>query len=229
MNFSKHVISTLKNFATINPGIHLKPGNVILTRSADGATYAEAMLAPEETIPFDVAIYDLNGFLNILSLSGDDADVTVPGKILVKGKRSKIHWDVAEEDQVVSPKNQINFPEPVLQFDLAADEFNQLMKISRGLGGNTIAISNKDDKVVIYAYNKDVDTKLERPLSTFEAADYAGKEDFNFIINLGNMKMVNSAYAVKIWAKGNRFATRWEGETVNYVIAVEDGSSHTFG
>ena len=74
MKFSKESLATLKNFATINGGIVLKPGAFVMTRSVNGATYAEATLADE--IDAEVGIYDLNAFLSILSLADENAEIS---------------------------------------------------------------------------------------------------------------------------------------------------------
>lgn len=230
MKFSKEMIAVLKNFATINTGIYLIPGDAIRTRSGDGATYAEVTLPDGNTIPFDVAIYDLNAFLSILSLSGEDTQVTMasPEIIRLKGPRSEINWSACDPSSIVYPKKAIKFPEACVEFKLDADEYNQLMKIARGLGADTIAFTNKDDKIVVNAYNKMIDTRFEKPLACYEVANYDGGKSFNFIINIVNMKLLSADYDVKLWARDNMFAARFESAAANYVIAVEDESSHNF-
>lgn len=230
MKFSKHTTSILKNFATINSGIYLKQGNFIMTKSVNSATYAESTLPADDIIDFDVAIFDLNGFLSILALSGEDSEILAnkSGGILIKGKRTEIIWPEADPMSIVYPKKAINFPEAKVQFDLSGDDYNQLMRISRGLGADTLSIANKSDKVVINAYNKKVDSTLSKPLSTFEVSDYEDDKDFNFIIDITNMKLQSSDYTVKLWANGDLFAAKFEGELANYVLAVEADSSHNF-
>lgn len=229
MKFSKGLISTLKNFATINTGINLNAGTFIMTRAANGATYGEVNLQPEDAIDFDVAIYDLNAFLSILSLSGEESEVSVKGAdIIIKGKRSEIIWPSCDPSAIVYPKKPIQFPPAEVEFELPAEEYNQVMKIARGLGADTLAITNKSGLVVINAFNKTVDANLEKPVSTFEVAEYDGSRDFNFVINLTNLKLQADTYKVQLWAKDHLFAARFEGTSANYVIAVEDESSHNF-
>jgi hypothetical protein len=230
MKFSKELISVLKNFATINTGIYLVPGDRIMTRSGDGATYGEVSLQDGETIPFDVAIYDLNAFLSILSLSGEESNVTMPAAdaLKIKGQRSEIVWPACDPSAIVYPKKAIKFPPACVEFKFAADEYNQMMKISRGLGADTIAFTNKDDKIVVNVYNKTIDSRFEKPLACYEVADYDGGKNFNFIVNIVNMKLITADYDVKLWAKDHMFAARFESLAVNYVIAVEDESTHNF-
>lgn len=228
MKFSKDSLSILKNFASINGGIVLSKGNFIMTRSVNGATYAEVTI-PEE-IDSELAIYDLNAFLSILSLADDGAEIELnkTGDISIKSDRSVINWPSADPATIVSPKKRINFPEPNVTFDITSDDFGKIMRVSRGLGADTIAIKSDGKAIVVNAYNKISDTKLEKPLYTFQVSDYDGAE-FNFIINLLNMKMVNDNYKVQLWASGDQmFASKFEGSNVTYVLAVESDSTHDF-
>lgn len=229
MKFSKHFVSILKNFATIHSGIVLKAGDFVMTRSASGATYAETTLPAGEEIEFNVAIFDLNAFLSILSLSGEDSEITSNGdEILIKGKRSVVTWPAADPLDVVHPKKPIVFPPASVEFDLDGEDFKQLMKISHGLGANTLSIANENGKIVISAYNKDLDPNFSKALSTFDVADYDGDKEFKFIIHLENLKLVPANYSVKLWAVGEQYAVKFTGENVNYVISLEDGSTHNF-
>lgn len=228
MKFSKDTLAIFKNFASINGGIVLTEGNFVMTRSVNGATYAEATI-PEE-IDSELAVYDLNSFLSILSLADDGADIALnkTGDISIKSERSVINWPSADPTTIVSPKKRINFPQPNVTFDITGEDFGKIMRVSRGLGADTIAIKSTGKEIVVNAYNKISDTKLEKPLYTFQVSDYDG-EEFNFIINLLNMKMIPDNYKVQLWASGDQmFASKFEGVNVSYVLAVEADSTHNF-
>lgn len=228
MKFSKELIATLKNFSTINTGIYLQKGDFIMTRSATGATYGEALLENNE-LEFDVAIYDLNGFLSILSLAGEEAEVTVKGAdIIIKGKRSEIIWPAAEPESIVYPKKAIQFPPALVEFDLSGDDYSQLIRISRAVGADTLSIASEGDNIVISSFNKEVDNNLKKALSSFVVAKNDSNTEFNFIINMKNMKLQNSNYTVKLWAKDHMCAAKFVGEQASYVIAVEADSTHSF-
>ena len=108
------------------------------------------------------------------------------------------------------------------------EDYQQLMRVSRGLGADTLTIGSSDGKVVIKSYNKIADTKLEKPLYKFEVADYDDTNDFNFVINIANMKMQQDSYKVLLWAQGEMFAAKFEGTQAAYVLAVEADSTHNF-
>ena len=66
MRLSYKTLMLLKNFSTINQSILFKQGNSLRTISVMKNILAEATI--EEDIPKDFGVYDLNQFLNALSL-----------------------------------------------------------------------------------------------------------------------------------------------------------------
>ena len=66
MKLSDKTLTLLKNFSTINQSILFKKGNSLRTISVMKNILAEATI--EEDIPKDFGVYDLNQFLNALSL-----------------------------------------------------------------------------------------------------------------------------------------------------------------
>ena len=66
MRLSDKTLMLLKNFSTINQSILFKKGNSLRTISVMKNILAEATI--EEDIPKDFGVYDLNQFLNALSL-----------------------------------------------------------------------------------------------------------------------------------------------------------------
>jgi len=69
MKLSTNTMSILKNFATINEGIFVKPGNVIETISKQKNILAKAELT--DTFDTEFGIHDLNNFLGTLTLARD--------------------------------------------------------------------------------------------------------------------------------------------------------------
>ena len=69
MKLSDNTLTILKNFAGINNSILVKEGNKLRTISVAKNILAEADI--KEEFPRDFAIYDLNQFLNGLSLHQD--------------------------------------------------------------------------------------------------------------------------------------------------------------
>lgn len=228
MKFSKDTISVLKNFSSIYSGIMLRPGNTILTRSVSGASYGEADINDE--IDFEAAIYDLNGFLSILGLVSDSAEVSVSEdetNLVIRDQRSTIFWPVADPSTIVFPAKKIPFPVAKVIFDLKGEDLQQLLRASNGLKIDTLVIRAKDGKIVIDGHNQLEDKDLNRQLYSLVVGDHDG-HDFKFIINKTNLKMIPADYRVHLWAADKKFAAKFEGSQASYVIAMEDGSSHSF-
>ncbi|AHY25019.1 DNA polymerase processivity factor [Pectobacterium bacteriophage PM2] len=229
MKFSKDTIAVLKNFSTIYSGIMLKPGNTILTRSVTGASYGEAEI--NDTIDIEAAIYDLNGFLSILSLVSDSAEVSVSDDettLVIKDQRSTIHWPVADPSTIVYPAKKIPFPVANVIFDLKGEDLQQLTRVARGMQIDALAIRSIDGKIVIDGHNSLEDKSMVRPLYSLVVGDYTETAQFKFIINMGNMKMIPAEYRVMLWAQDKKFAAKFEGSQSSYVLAMEEGSTHEF-
>lgn len=228
MKFTKETLAILKNFSTINSGVMLKPGKFIMTRAVNGTTYAEANISDE--IDFEVAIYDLPSFLGILGLVSEDAEISMAddGNIKIADARSKIFWPAADASTIVFPSKPIPFPTASVIVDFKGEDLQQLMRVSRGLQIDTIAIANKEDKIVLSGYNKVEDSALVRPKYSLTLGDYDGTNNFNFVINMANMKMQPASYKLLLWADGKKTAAKFEGDAASYVVAMEADSTHDF-
>ena len=80
MKLSDITLSLLKNFSTINQSILFKQGSKLRTISVMKNIYAEASIG--ENLPKDFGIYDLNQFLNGLTLhNSPDLDFVLLKKV----------------------------------------------------------------------------------------------------------------------------------------------------
>ena len=83
MKISKKTLEVLKNFATINSNLLVKPGNIISTISPVKNVLSEMVV--EETFDKEFGIWDMNKFLGTVSLFNDpefdfnDKSVTISG------------------------------------------------------------------------------------------------------------------------------------------------------
>ena len=85
MKLSDNTVALLKNFAGINNSILVKQGTKLRTISVAKNILAEAEV--KEDFPRDFAIYDLNQFLNGLSLHQDpDLDFNADSYLSIKMK-----------------------------------------------------------------------------------------------------------------------------------------------
>lgn len=83
MKLSDNTLSILKNFASINQSILVKQGSKLRTISVMQNILAEADVG--EDFPKDFAIYDLNQFLNGISLHQDpDLDFSNDSHLIIR-------------------------------------------------------------------------------------------------------------------------------------------------
>ena len=88
MKLSDKTLSVLKNFSTINQSILFKQGSKLRTISVMKNILAEATITEE--IPKDFGIYDLNQFLNGLSLhQSPELDFVNNGHVVIKEGRMR--------------------------------------------------------------------------------------------------------------------------------------------
>ena len=101
MKLSDSTLAVLKNFAGINNSILVKKGNQLRTISVAKNILAEAEI-PED-FPRDVAIYDLNQFLNGLSLHQDpNLDFTENSHITIKEGRRRVKYFYADPQVIIA-------------------------------------------------------------------------------------------------------------------------------
>lgn len=231
MKFSKSTLAILKNFASINPGIVLTPGDVVMTRSIDNAVYAETTI--DDVIDADMSIYDLNGFLGAISLVGETSSVNVENisgmnTIVIKSSKTIAYWPLDHKNSIIHPKKRIVFPTSCVEFELSSDNLAYIMKLSRGLGVDTLVITNDSGKLILNGYNKVTDGKMVKKLFTQELGEYTGDNTFKFVIDVVNLKIIQGDYKVLLWAKDKNAAVKFEGSTASYVIALNLETTHDF-
>ncbi|UYD57709.1 DNA polymerase processivity component [Aeromonas phage avDM3] len=223
MKLTKETLSVMKNFAAINPSLRLTPGNFIMTKSVNGVAYAEATIADE--IDSELNIYDLPNFLSILGQLGEGSDINLSnGEIVIQNGRAKVNLPDAESSVIVVPKQRLRMPPADVEFDLKAEDLAEILKISRAVGADRIAITNRNDHIVIDAFAVE-DGDNARTRYSLAVCPYEGTNNFSFVINLENVSVVIADYKINISSKG---AAQFQGINTAYVFVLETSSKHDF-
>ena len=128
MKLSDSTLTVLKNFAGINNSILVKEGKKLRTISVAKNILAEANITEE--FPRDVAIYDLNQFLNGLSLHADpDLDFTPDSYITIKEGKRRVKYFYADPQVIVAPpEKDITLPTEDVCFQLDSTALDKLLK-----------------------------------------------------------------------------------------------------
>jgi hypothetical protein len=221
MELSDGTLQVLKNFSGINQNILINQGQSLKTISEARNVLARANITEEFTKKF--GIYDLNEFIGVLSLVDtprlkfDDEHVTVGDST----GRSKVKYFFSSEDTLTTPQKDITMPEADLKFVLDNDTLNKLKRAASTLGHNELSISGKDGILSLSV----VDSQNYTSNSYSIDIDGDFKEDavFNFILNIGNLKILPGDYDVEISSK---LITQFKNKDIDvtYWIALEKTS-----
>lgn len=222
MELSDNILQVLKNFATINQNILIKQGNEIRTISEARNVLAKATLDIE--FPVDFGIYDLNEFINVLSLVDTPRLLFNEENVIVGDStgRSKVKYFFSSEDTLTSPQKDITMPEADVSFTLSNDTLNKIKRAASVLGHTEVSITSHNGVLSL--------SVLENQNSTSNSfsIDIDGEsksENFKFILSINNLKILSGDYDVKISSK---LISHFIHKTSNvqYWIALEKSSTY---
>ena len=221
MKLSDSTLAVLKNFAGINNSILVKKGNQLRTISVAKNILAEAEI-PED-FPRDVAIYDLNQFLNGLSLHQDpNLDFTENSHITIKEGRRRVKYFYADPQVIIAPpEKEINLPTKEVCFQLESTSLEKLVKAAAVYQLPDLSVIGKSGEIHMVVRDKKNDTSNEYSI-------YVGETDSTFELNfkMENIKIIPGPYDVVISSK---LLSEFTNKQYNlkYFIALEPDS--TFG
>lgn len=217
MELSKETLALIKNFAGINGSIMLKAGNRLATISEGKNVMAEATIT--ETLPIDFGIYDLNEFLNVVSLFQTTAlDFSEKYIMVSDGGASKIKYFAAGEGVVKPAPTTIKFPGADVTFTLTAAQLAMIQRTSSVLKASDVSIVGADGKLKVMVSDKKNDTS-----NAYEVILGDTDETFKANLKVENLKMLPNDYTVEISKKKiSRF--KHTASDLTYYIAVESDS-----
>ena len=221
MKLSDSTLAVLKNFAGINNSILVKKGNQLRTISVAKNILAEAEI-PED-FPRDVAIYDLNQFLNGLSLHQDpNLDFTEDSHITIKEGKRRVKYFYADPQVIIAPPDkEINLPTQEICFQLESNSLEKLIKAAAVYQLPDLSVIGRNGEIHMVVRDKKNDTSNEYSI-------YVGETDSAFELNfkMENIKIIPGPYDVVISSK---LLSEFTNKQYNlkYFIALEPDS--TFG
>ena len=216
MELSKETLSLIKNFAGINGSLMLKQGNKLSTISEGKNIMAEVSIG--EDLPMDFGIYDLNEFLNVVSLfSTTQLDFSEKYVMVSDGGSSKIKYFAAGEGVVKSAPSTIKFPQPDVEFKIDAAQLAMILKTSSALKASDLSIVGDGATLKVLVSDKKNDTS-----NAYEVTIGKTEETFKANLKVENLKMLPGDYDVAISKKKiSRFKSATD---LTYFVAVEADS-----
>ena len=219
MNLCDNTLGILKNFAGINNSILVKEGNQLRTISVAKNILAEAEI--DEDFPRQFGIYDLNQFLNGLSLHQDpDLDFSEESYLTIREGKRRVKYFFADPQVIVAPpEKEITLPSQDVCFQLDSTALDKLLKAAAVYQLPDLSAVGEAGVVKLVVRDKKNDTSNE-------FAVVVGETDKNFTFNfkVENIKIIPGAYDVVVSSKLlSKFSnTRYD---LKYYIALEPDST----
>ena len=220
MKLSDSTLAVLKNFAGINNSILVKKGTQLRTMSVAKNILAEAEI-PED-FPRDVAIYDLNQFLNGLSLHQDpNLDFTEDSHITIKEGRRRVKYFYADPQVIIAPpEKEINLPTQEVCFQLESTALDKLVKAAAVYQLPDLSVIGENGEITMVVRDKKNDTSNEYAVNVGET-----DKEFEFNFKMENIKIIPGAYDVVISSKLLSEFTNTQ-YNLKYFIALEPDSTY---
>lgn len=221
MKLSDSTLSLLKNFSSINQSILFKEGSKLRTISVMKNILAEATISEE--FARDFGIYDLNQFLNGLSLHHKpELDFANDGYVVIREGRSRSKYFFADPSVIVTPPDkEISLPSEDVCFELTTTVLEKLLKAAAVYQLPDISAVGEAGVVKLVVRDKKNDTS-----NAHEEVVGETDENFNFNFKVENIKILPGTYEVVVSQKLlSRFTSK--NHDLTYYIALEPDS--TFG
>ena len=221
MKLSDKTISVLKNFSSINQSILFKEGSKLRTISVMKNILAEATVTEE--FSRDFGIYDLNQFLNGLSLhASPELDFGNDGYVVIREGRSRSKYFFADPNVIVTPPEKaISLPTEDVTFELSTAVLDKLLKAAAVYQLPDICAVGENGVVKLVVRDRKNDTSNAHE-------EVVGETDkvFSFNFKVENIKVLPGTYDVVVSQKLlSRFTSK--NHDLTYYIALEPDS--TFG
>lgn len=216
MQISNETIQILKNFAAVNSNILIRKGKTLSTISTAKNIFAKATVA--EDFPIEVAVYDLNSLLALLTLM-ENQDVEFGEKSLTISKNNgKFEYFYSNANVIVAAPDKSIEIDNHFQFQLSSEDVNMIMKAANITAAPTISVTAKDGTVVLTIGDKKNDTA-----NTYKKTIGASDEAFECHMSVDNFKIVPDAYTVTV-SKKKLFHFQHATKAIEYFIAMEPDS-----
>ena len=219
MKLSEKTLNILKNFSSINQSILVKQGNQLRTISVAKNILAEANI--EEEFPRQFGVYDLNQFLNGLSLHQDpDLDFENDSYITIREGRRRVKYFYADPAVIISPPDkQITLPTVDVNFQLESASLEKLLKAAAVYQLPDLSVIGDKNEIRLVVRDKKNDTSNEYSI-------IVGETDKEFVFNfkVENIKIIPGAYDVSISSKLLSEFTNTKYD-LKYYIALEPDST----
>ena len=136
--------------------------------------------------------------------------------------RSKIRYFFSPEETLTSPQKDINMPDAEVQFTLDGDTLNKLRSAASALGHNEVSVTAGENGLTLSVVDNENATSNTYSIDVPHTS--ISLQKFNYVINIGNLKIIPGDYEVSISSKLiSQF--KHKSTNVSYWIALEKSST----
>tara|TARA_R100000479_G_scaffold175500_1_gene126724 strand:- start:232 stop:921 length:690 start_codon:yes stop_codon:yes gene_type:complete len=221
-SMSKQTLDLLKNFASINSNILVKPGDTIKTISPVKNIMAVATVP--ETFDTEFGIWDLNKFLGTVSLFDSPSFEFGERSVTISGSGgSSVNYYYSEPRLLTVPTKDIVMPDPVVSFNLTQDALNEINRASSVMQLPDLVVRSEGTTIVMVALDRQDDTTNSYSV---ELGELSVESDFEFVFRVENLKLLPGDYRVDVTDKVVSQFTHTQLD-LKYWIALESDSRYS--
>ena len=218
MFLSNETVQVLKNLASINTSLLIKPGKTLKSMS----TMKNILVTAEITEQFDrtVAIYDLNQFLNSLSLIAGADLYFGDNSVNISDGKNSIQYRYSDPAVIVSPPDkELKLPSQDVCLVLTEETIEKVKKAAAVLQIADVSIIGDGEKISVAVRDKKNSGSNSYSIDVGETTDV-----FQFNLKVENLKLLAGDYDVIISAKNLAHFVN-HARPVSYYIAMEPDST----
>jgi len=219
MKLSDKTLSVLKNFSSINQSILFKKGNKLRTISVMKNILAEATVTEE--FAKDFGVYDLNQFLNGMSLhQSPELDFGNDGYVVIREGKMRSKYFFADPNVIVTPPDKsIELPSEDVCFEVSTEQLDKLLKAAAVYQLPDLSAVGESGVVKLVVRDKKNDTSNDFAIVVGET-----DAEFSFNFKVENIKVLPGTYEVVVSRKLlSRFTSK--NHDLTYYIALEPDST----
>lgn len=219
MKLSDSTINILKNFSSINQSLLFKEGKKLRTISVMKNILAEVEVTEE--FPKDFGIYDLNQFLNGLSLhQSPELDIENDSYMVIREGKMRSKYFFADPNVIISPpEKDIVLTSEEISFNLNTQQLDKLLKASSVYQLPDLSVVGENGVVKLVVSDRKNDTSNDFSIIVGET-----ESEFSFNFKVENIKILPGSYEVSISKKLlSKFVN--SDKNLTYWIALEPDST----
>ena len=153
MYLSQDTVQNLKHFSTINSNIMIRKGSKLRTWTVSKTILGEATVTEE--FPTEVAIYDLNQFLNCLSLvPGAELQLNDDAVTITDGTNSIVYRCAVPSSISTPPDKDINLPTQDVCVVLTEDNLETVKKAASVLQIPDVSLIGDGERIHLAVRDK---------------------------------------------------------------------------